>query len=226
MRDRLPGALRRALRPRSFGLRARTLPVSEHWGYDRGTPIDRWYIERFLGDHRGDIRGRVLEVKDDSYTVRFGTGVLQSVVLDVDPANSRADVLADLADARGMADESYDCIILTQTLQLIYRAADAIEHSHRMLVPGGVLLVTVPALSRVVLGHPLLVDHWRFTQASCRALFGGPFRNGSVAVETYGNAVAGAGFLLGYAAEELSSRELDVVDERFPVVVAVRAVRA
>lgn len=226
MRDRLPNAVRRALRPRSFGLRARTLPVSEHWGYDRGTPIDRWYIERFLGSHRADIRGRVLEIKDDSYTARFGTAVLQSDVLDVDPANSRANVVADLADAKGIADESYDCIVLTQTLQLIYRAADAVEHSHRMLVPGGVLLVTVPAVSRVVLGSPMLVDHWRFTEASCRALFGVPFRDGSVEVETYGNALAGAGFLLGYAAEELSSRELDAVDERFPVIVAVRAVRA
>ena len=41
-----------------------TKPVSDHWGWDRGTPVDRYYIEQFLAEHAADVRGRVLEVKD------------------------------------------------------------------------------------------------------------------------------------------------------------------
>lgn len=226
MRERLPAALRRMVRPRWFGLRSRIGPVSEHWGYDRGTPIDRWYIEQFLTEHRADLRGRVLEVKDDEYARRFGDSVDQVDVLDIDPRNERATVVADLADAAAIPDAAYDCVVLTQTLQYVPRVADAIGHLRRILAPGGTLLATVPALSRVIVADPAFDDHWRFTEASCKALFEDAFGPGAVEVRTYGNATAGAGFLLGYAAEELSGRERDAVDPRFPVVVAVRAVRA
>ena len=54
--------LRRLTRPAPLrGLR-RLAPVSDKWGHDRGTPVDRWYIERFLERQAGDIRGRVLSL--------------------------------------------------------------------------------------------------------------------------------------------------------------------
>ena len=55
-----------------------THPLSDHWGYDRGTPVDRWYIERWLSGQARDIRGSVLEAMDSRYTARFGTGVTES----------------------------------------------------------------------------------------------------------------------------------------------------
>src|SRR5829696_9316780 len=64
--------LQRLLRPAWLGTLRRITPLSRRWGADRGTPIDRWYIERFLEAHRGDIHGRVLEVKDAGYARRFG----------------------------------------------------------------------------------------------------------------------------------------------------------
>lgn len=225
MRERLPAPLRRALRPRSFGLRGRSGPVSERWGWDRGTPIDRWYIERFLADHGADIRGRVLEVRDSGYVGRFGSGVDRVDVLDVDAENPDATVVADLAAADVIADGAYDCFVLTQTLQYVLRLPDAVRHARRILAPGGVLLATVPSLSRVVLGKPMLADHWRLTQTSAAALFEDVFGPERVDVTVFGNAFSGAAFLLGYAAEELSARERDSVDPRFPVVVAIRAVR-
>ena len=47
-------------------------PVSRQFGLERGLPIDRYYIEKFLAQHAVDIRGRVLEIGDDSYTRWFG----------------------------------------------------------------------------------------------------------------------------------------------------------
>lgn len=59
-------------------------PLTSDWGFSRGLPVDRPYIEAFLERHAADIRGRVLEVGDDSYTRRFGgERVTQRDVLDI-----------------------------------------------------------------------------------------------------------------------------------------------
>ena len=65
----------RVLRPAPFGMLLRRRTTSTQWGFDRGTPLDRHFIEGFLAANRDAIRGRVLEVKDDTYTRRYGTDV-------------------------------------------------------------------------------------------------------------------------------------------------------
>ncbi len=55
-----------------FGSLHRLKPVSRLFGFDRGQPIDRYYIEHFLQSHVNDIRGRVLEVGDRDYMCKFG----------------------------------------------------------------------------------------------------------------------------------------------------------
>jgi SAM-dependent methyltransferase len=233
LRERIPPArrqqalqlLHRLRRPAWFGTLRRTTPVSDVWGFDRGLPVDRYYIEQFLDAQRADIRGRVLEVRDAAYTRRFGSGVARSEVLDINPANPRATIVADLAAADAVPSAQFDCFILTQTLQFIYDARSAIGHARRLLEPGGVLLATVPATSRLAPRIGLAGDYWRFTPAACARLFGDTFGPEQVAVRSYGNVLAGMAFLAGLAAEELSRRELDSHDPYFPLVVAVRAVK-
>ncbi|MDQ6669299.1 MAG: methyltransferase, partial [Chloroflexota bacterium] len=111
---------RRLSRPAWLGTLRRTRPVSDEFGFDRGTPVDRYYIEQFLEQHRQDIRGHVLEVRDSRHTDRFGHGLTQRAVLDINPANPLATIVADLADAHVMPTNSFDCFILTQTLHLIF----------------------------------------------------------------------------------------------------------
>jgi len=228
---RLPPATRRRVRrlvrpaPPRF-LRSQR-PRSECWGYDRGTPVDRYFIESWLERHRGDVRGRVLEVKDDGYTTQFGGERVSSIdVLDVDPANERATITADLARADVIPDSTYDCVLLTQTLQFVYDVRSAVSHVRRALVPGGVALVTVPSVSAVVLETRPSVDYWRFTPASCERLFEDCFGTGNVDVTAFGNLVTCTSFLAGLASEELTTPELQGFDERFPLLITVRAVAA
>src|SRR5919107_1015834 len=56
----------------SFGSLRRLTPISRQFGYDRGQPIDRYYIENFLNRQASDIQGRVLEIKDPFYTSKYG----------------------------------------------------------------------------------------------------------------------------------------------------------
>jgi SAM-dependent methyltransferase len=221
---RLRLRLRRLARPARLGTLRRTSPLSHDYGYDRGNPIDRYYIERFLSGHRSQIRGRVLEVKDSTYTERFGSGVTQKDVLDIDLANPRATIITDLAAADAISEASFDCFILTQTLQLIYDVRSAIAQAYRILKPAGVLLVTVPALSPIVREGPL-TDYWRFTNASCAALFSEAFGHEAIDVREYGNVLTAIAFLTGMAYEELSAHELEAQDARFTMLVSVSAVK-
>lgn len=217
--------LRRVFRPAWVGTLRRTTPLSNIWGFDRGTPVDRYYIERFLEEHRSDIRGRTLEVKDTAYTTRYGTELERSDVLDIDPLNPRATFVADLAAADSIPSNTFDCFILTQTLQLISDTRAAIDHAYRILRPGGVLLVTVPSISRIVPGPGIKTDFWRFTSASCSSVFAETFGAEWLTIQSYGNVLTAIAFLTGMASQELPLRKLEVHDEYFPVIIAVRAVK-
>src|SRR5262249_53934843 len=144
-------------------------PVSRHWGFDRGRPVDRYYIEAFLEQHAADVRGRVLEVGDDSYTRRFGKDrVIRRDVLHVSADAPGATIVADLADAPHVASESFDCIILTQTLHLVYHVPAALRTLARILRPGGVLLLTVPGITPTTDDDWRSSWYWSFTAASLR----------------------------------------------------------
>jgi hypothetical protein len=75
-------------------------PFSREFGFDRGTPVDRFYIERFLSCCDADIRDRVLEIGDNSYTKRFGGNrVTRSDVLHPQEGNPQATFIGDLSSA-------------------------------------------------------------------------------------------------------------------------------
>jgi SAM-dependent methyltransferase len=222
--ERLRDRFRRYSRPVRLAKLRATSPISADFGYDRGTPIDRHYIERFLSEQRDSIRGHVLEVKDSAYTDRFGTAVARRDVLDVDPVNPLVTIIADLATANEIPDATFDCFILTQTLQYIYETRAALDHARRILKVGGTLLATVPAVSPLV-NDNRLTDYWRFTPASCTELFGEVFGHDSIRVRAYGNVLTSIAFLAGLASEELTTQELETQDGRFSMLVCVHAVK-
>ena len=128
-----------------FGTLRRLTPISANWGFDRGLPVDRYYIERFLARCASDIRGRVLEIEDDMYTRRFGgERVTARDILHVNDENERATIVGDLAGADHIPSDRFDCVILTQTLHIIYDTRAVLQTLNRILRPGGVLLATFP----------------------------------------------------------------------------------
>jgi peptidoglycan/xylan/chitin deacetylase (PgdA/CDA1 family) len=223
-------ALRRArARPRvgslDFGDLRTTTPVSRRFGFERGTPIDRHYIDRFLEPRAGDVRGRVLEVGEDRYTRHFGGDrVEHGDGLHVEEGNPQATLVGDLASAPQIPDGTYDCVICTQTLLLVWDVRAAVATIRRILAPGGVALVTVPGITRVCRDEAeAWGDYWRFTAQSAGRLFEEAFGAELVEVETHGNVLSAASQLHGIAAEELDPAELDAHDPDFEVLIGVRA---
>jgi glycosyl transferase family 2/methyltransferase family protein len=206
-----------------FGDLRRLRPLSDNFGYDRGTPIDRYYIENHLDRHRDDVRGRVLEVQEDAYTSRYGGDrVTAREVLSRTNDNPRATIFGDLEEPGWMPERAFDCAIVTQTLHLVYDCPTALATLHKSLVPGGVLLLTTPGVSQVEWGEAW---QWGFTVPSLAHLLEDAFGPGNVAVKSHGNVLAATAFLQGIAVEELDEDELDHIDLCYPLVLAARAVK-
>jgi SAM-dependent methyltransferase len=223
---RLARRLRRPGRGISFGDLERAEPFSRSWGFERGRPVDRFYIEGFLAEHAIDIRGRVLEVGGDDYTRRFGgERVVTSDVLHIDASNPKATIVADLMSAPDVPADGFDCVICTQTLQFVENPAPAIETLHRILAPRGVLLATFPGISQM--GSDEWQDSWcwRFTPRSASMLMTERFGESGVQVRSYGNVTAAVAFLHGLAVEDVPLRHLTRRDPSYDLLLAVRAVK-
>jgi glycosyltransferase involved in cell wall biosynthesis len=209
-----------------FGHLRRLAPISRRFGFDRGGPIDRYYIESFLDRHREDVRGHVLEFGDDAYTRRFGDGrVVVSDVLHVHEGNPAATYVADLAKADNVPSDAFDCILCTQTLQLVFDVGAAVDTLYRILKPGGVALVTIPGITQVSGDEWGTSWYWRFTPLSARRLFERVFPTGRVELGVHGNVLAAIAFLQGLSAAELEPEELDFLDPCYDVLITVRATK-
>lgn len=208
-----------------FRILYRLTPIRRVYGYGRGQCIDRYYIEKFLERYAKDIYGHVLEIEDNAYTHRFGgERVLQSDVLDLSPDNSQATIIADLTNAANIPSETFDCIILTQTLQYVYDLHAAIQTLYRILKPGGVLLATIPGIAQSTRNERENMNYcWRFTVNVANKLFTEVFGEDYVTIQAYGNVFASVAFLHGLVVEEVREEELDYHDPDYEMLVTIRA---
>ncbi len=207
----------------SLGDLHRVDPLDTNFGYSRGTPVDRYYIESFLAEFREDVRGRVLEVQESAYTHAYGDGAVErSDVLSLLPDNPRATIVADLGRPEQFEEGAFDCAIVTQVLHLLLEPSAGVRAIHRMLKPGGVVLATVPGISQVEWAESW---YWSFTVLSAKALFEEAFGVENVMVRAYGNALAATAFLWGLSVEELEPGDLDYVDPYYQATIAIRAVK-
>jgi SAM-dependent methyltransferase len=196
-------------------------PVSREFGFDRGLPVDRAYIEQFLAREAGAIRGRVLEIEHDLYTRKFGGNrVDQCEILYRNAGLGRATIVADLTNAPQIASDTFDCIILIHTLQYIFDAPAALRTCQRILKPGGTLLIAVPFIGQYSPGdRELWGEFWRFSRMALSRLLADAFGADRIRVDAYGNALTATCFLHGLAAEELSPDELNHYDPDYDLIV-------
>lgn len=205
--------------PRWGNLR-RVRPFSEHFGFERGTPVDRYYLDRFLDQHRQLITGRVLEIQKSDYTVRYGRELAATDSVDiVASSNDNLTYLCDLADCdEVIPDASYDCFLLPNTLCMLRDIEGCLRNALRVVRPGGVILATTAGLMPLTGDVP---DYWHASAAGWRELARKVWPGCDVRIEQHGNCLAAVAAMLGLAFEELDPSELDVNDPRYPVLVTV-----
>jgi SAM-dependent methyltransferase len=215
--------------PIQFRDMSRTSPISSCFGFDRGTPVDRYYIERFFKENSHLICGRVLEVGDSSYSRKFSMknaesfSVLQHSALGTD---SNA-IIGDLAERAALPENAFDCFICAQTFQYTYEIKKAVEGAYSLLKPGGVLLATVPGISQISrFDADRYGDYWRFTVDSIVKLFNAVF-DGGVEVASFGNVLSATLLLQGVPLEELPDVSvLDDYDCNYPMIITIIARKA
>lgn len=216
LRRYAPAFARRAVTRARFGDLRRIRPISK-WGSERGQPIDRWYIERFLGEWSHHVHGHALEVLEDLYASRLGAASVD--VLDIDATNPRATIVADLCERNSLPAGRFDVAVVTQTLQFVVRPARAVQNLLSALRPGGTLLLTVPSLSRI--GAPS--DRWRWTPLGMQDVLTEAAPAGAEVETTgVGNGLAARAFLFGLAVEDVPPAVLEQTDPDFPVIVGGR----
>lgn len=199
-------------------------PLSDCYGYDRGTPAGRPYIEEFLTASQAAVRGDGAEVKDSVYLARFGAHKLSSItIIDVEPDNAAATLRADLAAPGSLPAAAFDVIILTQVLQLLTDPPAALANCARALRPGGTLLFTVPCLGRIS-PSGAGSDRWRWTPAGLSALLAD--WPGPAEITGHGNAATCVAAILGAAREDLPDGADLTDDPRFPLVACAAATKA
>jgi SAM-dependent methyltransferase len=215
--------VRRTLRRARWGNLRRLEPFSRRFGFERGTPVDRHYLDGYLASERTAIRGVVGEISERRYTDALGDDRVDRVeIIDVDPANPRATIVADLTVPGSLPPGSFDCLLVIQTLQYTHPLADALRTCLDALAPGGTLLLALPGLAPHDTHVPVEGDRWRFLPAGVEALLREAAPHAQVTVRGFGNLVTVTAALHGLAAEELTARELAHHDPGFPVLVCAR----
>src|SRR5262245_41253340 len=210
----------------NFGDFRRVTPICRGYGWERGRPVDRYYIENFLERESRHIRGNVLEIGENTYTVKFGKGVTQSDILHVSDAYEEATYVDDLSKGWTLPSGAFDCVILTQTLHLIYDMKAALATIYRILKPGGVLLATVPGITQISDEEWNPTWFWSLTTNSASRVMAEVFPPGAVEVAAFGNVLAASSFLHGLADSELTREELDYYDPEYPVTITIKATTA
>lgn len=193
-------------------------PISRQFGFDRGQPIDRYFIDQFLDENRERISGNVLEIGENRYTKVFGTDVVKLDLLDIGQYPG-VTIVANLESGEGIPDGQYDCFVLTQVIHLLYDVKQSLKHAVQVLKPGGSLLVTVPGVSQSCRTNEY-GDYWRFTSMSLERLLTEIDGVDTVTVNSYGNLATAQAFLDGRAVHELPKKLLAYTDPQYEVLLA------
>lgn len=201
-----------------WGNMRRTRPFSELFGQDRGTAVDRYYLEKFLEAHRDSITGDALEIQVPGYTTRYGHDLRKTDTVDIDEGHTPT-YHCDLAKSEGIIpSDAYDCFILPNTLCVLRDIEGCLRQALRVVKPGGVILATTAGFMPMTPDYP---DYWHLSapgwEEVCRRVWPGC----EPKIESHGNCLAAVAGMMGLAYEELRPEELESNDPRYPVLVTI-----
>ena len=201
-----------------WGNLRRMKPFSGCFGSDRGMPIDRYYLNKFLEKNRASIKGDVLEIQVSGYTKVYGSALRRVDSIDIRP-EFKPTFVCDLAHSEGViVNDAYDCFLLINTLHHLRDIEQCLRQALRIVRPGGVILASGAVLVPLMTNIP---DYWHFSKAGWEEIARRVWPGCRVVVESYGNCLVAMAAMLGLAQEELSVQELETIDPRYPLYITV-----
>jgi hypothetical protein len=199
--------------------------TSNDFGWTRGTPIDRFYLQQFFKDNRSFIKGDSLEFGEDTYTKLYGLGVTQSGIFtsDLDEKQKEGMIAGDISKSETLPSDKYDCIICTNVLNFIYDIHASVEGLYLMLKPGGICLVSIAGYSSHVSRYDMnrWGDYWRLSDKAAVRMFE---EAGFIIdeVKTFGNAYAAVAQMYGYCAEDVDVSRLTTIHPDHQMLITMR----
>lgn len=179
----------------------------------------RHYIDTFLREFDGAVRGRCVEFMPPYYRDRYAgrPDVTAYDVWDLE-ASPGATVVGDIQDMPHLPDGRFDTILCTHVLCNVERPWVAVAEMRRLLAPGGCILCTVPTVLQGYAPHPR--DFWRMTRDALASLFAGFART---ELRSYGNAATASGSMQYLMTWHFAREVLDRHDPGCPSIVACAA---
>ncbi len=198
-----------------------TKPSSRRFGLERGTAIDRYYIERFLEQNSAFIRGDCLEIAENTYTLKYGKDMVDNAYI-LHLMGGEGFIKGNLETGEGIEENKYDCAIITQTLMFIFDIRKAANNIYKMLKRNGTALITVAGISQISrYDADLWGSYYGFYKDTMKSLFEQMFGIENVKVQSYGNVKTAIAMLYGMCREELSDCDFEVSDDDYPVILTV-----
>jgi len=196
----------------NWGHFKRRLPICPAFGFSRGTPIDRYYLGRFIEAVRPEVQGDVVEVGGTSSNLQMYDFNNARTYRGFDLfARAGVELVGDAHDAAAVPECSLDTIIAFNVLEHCAEPWEVVNSFHRWLRPGGKALCMVPSIQRV---HRFPKDYWRPLPSGLEQLFE-TWSDRKLYI--YGNFASTLGAISGLCAEELDKTEIDFAHPDYPV---------
>jgi len=202
----------------NWGDLRRLVPICARFGFSRGAPIDRYYLDQFIHKIRPIVLGDVVEIggKDSNRAAYQFDHATQYRGFDMfgDPDIS---LVGDAHDPQALPEGQLDTIIAFNVLEHCPKPWLVIDNMRRWLKPGGMAIVMVPSCQRL---HRMPEDYWRPMPAALGHLFS---TWSDPELHVYGNPLTTIAAMMGISVGELSAAELDAFHPDYPVATCVIA---
>jgi SAM-dependent methyltransferase len=196
------------------------VPISTGFGFERGTPIDRYYLNRFIEEVRSQVRGVVIEIGGslNNRTVYNFVNAREYHAMDL-IQRPDVDIVGNAEDPAAFPASSIDSVIAFNVLEHCREPWVVIDNALLWLKPGGALFCMVPNAQRI---HKMPGDYWRpLPQAVSWMLR----RFSTHQLRVYGNPIALVASFMGIASEEVPRRDLDFFNPDYPVATCAVAIK-
>lgn len=210
------GLLSPAVNTIDWGDLRRKFPLCNLFGFTRGVPIDRYYLEKFISEIRLEVVGTVLEVggvlvNRELYQFSNATEYL---TLDVE-ARPGISKVGDIHNPATIEFESLDTVVIFNVLEHCYDPWLAVKNIYSWLKVGGKCFCMVPNSQKI---HDIPADYWRILPDGMKQIFQ-DFPQQKLYV--YGNPMSVIANFLGISAGELSPKELDDFHPDYPSITCI-----